>query len=409
MAQINRLPPGRKAADFRVLQPLLMLGLLGTFADAGEPALDPARIEFVVRKVADEVLRTTNTAVAEIPRGGQPSRYNEWLYQNFIISEALTELGRIWNDEACRTYTRRIVEFYCAWEPTVGTDSPPKQLTWFRAPGEMWHCGLIAAFVDQQRLQPTPAKQRGLEIFERFAASAPRLPDGTLVRRKRAPWDSLGIQIDDLYMMVPYWVRLARLTGDSRYYDRAVDEASRYHHYLWNEKDRLHRCLWVEKLQRPAALYWGRGNGWYVMAMTDLLQHLPAEHPKRPNLLADFRAVMAGVMVRQDADGLWHQLLDRADSFTESSCSGMFTYGLLKGAREGWLGADALAAGRRGWVGLQTKLTDDFQLRDVVPGTDMRDDPDYYLNRPRVTHDPHAIGPFLLAGAELLSAAAPSR
>ncbi len=380
----------------------LTVALAGVAAVAEVPARDIARIEFVVRKVSDEVLRSTHTAVSEIAPGTQPGRYNEWLYQNFMIAEAMKELGQIWDDEVRVTYARRLVEFYCAWEPTVTSATPPKQVSWFRDPAEMWHCGLIAAFAEQQRLHPTPAKQRGLEIFERFLAAAPRLPDGTLVRRKRAPWDSLGLQIDDLYMVVPYWVRMAQLTGDPRLYDRAADEALRYHRYLWNEKDRLHRCLWVEKLQRPAALYWGRGNGWYVMAVTDLLRHLPANHPKRPHVLADFRDVMAGIVARQDNDGLWHQLLDRPDSFTESSCSGMFTYGLLNGARQGWLDAGAKAAGLRGWAGLQTKLSDDFQLRDVVPGTDMRDEPEYYLNRPRVTHDPHAIGPFLLAGAELL-------
>ena len=112
-------------------------------------------------------------------------------------------------------------------------------------------------------------------------------------------------------------------------------------------------------------------------------------------------------MARQGADGLWHQLLDHPESFTESSCSAMFTYCLLKAAREGWVDATAAGHGRRGWVGLQGKLTEDFRLRDVVPGTDMRDDPQYYLDRPRLTHDPHVVGPFLLAGAELLRPAGP--
>jgi len=382
---------------------------LATAPASGHPALERARIEFVVRQVAGEVVRTTIYDPAALAPGTLPSRYNEWLYQNFMIGEAMDALGRLWPDEAYGQHARRVVEFYCAWEPTVQAGRLPPQLTWFRAPTEMWHCGLIAAFAEQQRTHPSAAKLRGMEIFDRFLAGAPRLPDGTIVRHKKAPWNSPGLQIDDLYMVAPYWVRLARLKDDTRFYDRAVDEALRYHDYLWNAQDRLHRCLWVEKLQRPAGLYWGRGNGWYVMAVTDLLQHLPASHPQRAELLADYRAVLAGVMARQDADGLWHQLLDRPDSFTESSCSAMFTYCLLRAAREGWIEARAAEHGRRGWVGLQTKLTDDFKLRDVVPGTDMRDEPQYYLDRPRLTHDPHVVGPFLLAGAELLLAGSQPR
>ena len=385
----------------------LAMGIERSVCTASAASSTPSAIaelstEDVIRRMADDVIRATDLDPGVLPPGRPPSRYNEWMYQNFMLCEAMDELGRVLDDARFRSFARRNVEFFIAWERTKSATDSSKHLTWYRAPTEMWHCGMVAALADQQRTQPTPGKQRGLEIFDAFLAAAPKLADGTLVRFKRAPYDSPGLQIDDLYMVAPYWVRLGKLTGERRPLDRAVDEALRYFDYLWNPRDRLLHCLWLEKTRRPAAHYWGRGNGWYVMALTDLLQHLPADHPKRAELLADFRTVMAGLAARQSANGLWHQLLDHSDSFAETSGSGMFTWGFLKGANEGWLGADAAATGRKGWAGLRSKLSDDFRIKDVCPASGMNEDVAYYYNRPRIEHDQHAIGPFLLAGAERL-------
>jgi hypothetical protein len=78
--------------------PILLLSAVsratGADATATPPALERSRIEFVVRQVAGEVLRSTHYELSALAPGAQPSRYNEWLYQNFIIGEAMTELGR---------------------------------------------------------------------------------------------------------------------------------------------------------------------------------------------------------------------------------------------------------------------------------------------------------------------------
>jgi rhamnogalacturonyl hydrolase YesR len=111
---------------------------------------------------------------------------------------------------------------------------------------------------------------------------------------------------------------------------------------------------------------------------------------------------MQGLVARQNKDGLWHQVLDHPESYTETSSSGMFTYSLLHGSAKGWLPPSARTAGLKGWNGLQTKLTDKNQLKDVCRSTGMSEDLDYYFNRERITHDQHGIGPFLLAAAEII-------
>jgi rhamnogalacturonyl hydrolase YesR len=138
------------------------------------------------------------------------------------------------------------------------------------------------------------------------------------------------------------------------------------------------------------------------MAITDVMAFSPDTHPEYETVLDVYNKVMAGLMARQGEDGLWHQVLDHPESYTETSCSGMFTFSLLRGFNKGWLPPEAREAGLNGWAGLQTKLTEDNQLKDVCPATGMNPSLKHYLERPRVTHDLHGIGPYLLSAGEVL-------
>ena len=206
--------------------------------------------------------------------------------------------------------------------------------------------------------------------------------------------------------VVPYWCRKAELNEDPKWLDRAIEESLHYFDYLWDEQDKLMHPLWLQENQDTYGLYWGRGNGWYIMAITDLLTFIPAHHPRREDVLGDYRSFIEGVIARQGQNGLWHQILDQPDTYEETSCSGMFTYCILKGVHERWLDSTFLEAGRRGWQGLLTTVDENLQLTGVCPPSDISEERSYYLEgKAPVLHDQHGIGPFLLAGATHLGLA----
>ena len=283
------------------------------------------------------------------------------------------------------------------------TAGPAGTGKWYTKPKEMWQCGMIAAFAERQKNQPNPEFARGMKIFDTLLNKAPTLfRDGVLVRKK-SKGRGLGLQIDDLYMITPYWCRKAELLNNPKWLDKAIDESLHYFEYLWDEEDKLMHPLWLAKDQAPYGLYWGRGNGWYIMAITDLLTFIPKDHPKREKVLHDYRTFIEGILLRQNENGLWNQILDRPDTYDETSCSGMFTYCILKGIKEGWLDASFFKAGKKGWHGLLTKVNDQFEITGVCPPSDISNDPQYYLKgKAPKTHDQHGIGPFLLAGATYL-------
>ncbi len=357
-------------------------------------------------RIADDVVK--QTAFGEPITRNDPAitRYNLWMYQNFMLMEGMDALGEVMGNEAYKSYTSRSIDFFAAYQSKFGdsmTAGPAGKEKWYTKPKEMWQSGLIAALAERQQTRPDPEFVRGMKLFDTFLEKVPAFADGVLVRKKSKS-RGLGLQIDDLYMIAPYWCRKAELLNEPKWLNRAIDESLHYFDYLWNEDDKLMRPLWLKQRQGPYGLYWGRGNGWYIMAVTDLLTFIPQDHPKREEVLDDYRAFIGGIIARQGENGLWDQILDQPDTYDETSCSGMFTYCILKGVNEGWLKADHFReAGKKGWHGLLTVVNDDFELTGVCPPSDISEDRNYYLQgkAPRI-HDQHGIGPFLLAGAGYL-------
>ncbi|WDE97293.1 glycoside hydrolase family 88 protein [Lentisphaera profundi] len=348
----------------------------------------------------EAAIKMAETVIAEtaLEKDQQPTRYNYWMYQNYIIAEGIKNMGDALGRPEFSEYKEKQLMYFCdSYKKITDTRSQNHYLK----PNSLWHSGMVASFVEAQATSNHPEIARGISYFQGMLNRAPKITDGTHTRYKPR-WKSKGVQIDDLYMLVPYWVRKSKQSGNPKYLEKAIEETLNYNKYLWNPQTKLMHCLWLEKKPEAKIHHWGRGNGWFVMAITDLLNFVPENHPKRAELLKIYNNVMLGLMARQNKDGLWHQVLNRPESYTETSCSGMFTYSLLLGSNKGWLPSSARTAGIKGWNGLQTKLTDKNQLKDVCVGTDMSEKVQYFFTRPRVTHDQHGIGPFLLAAAEII-------
>lgn len=283
---------------------LLAAGFCSATLSMGQ-GVDRVKSLSALRSVAQEIAATTDYLVSDAGSSA-PSRYNEWMYANFIIQEGMRSLGIQLKDTAWQAYPERNMAFFYEYVGKHGNTASNRMR--FRAnyfsPAELWHCGLIASVAASQGKRPSPAKEKDLQRFLAAFDAAPHLEDGTLVRRKGGTYNSLGLQIDDIFMVSTLWVRMWKLTGKADLLDRAIKETLLYHGRLWDRQDRLMHVLWLQKTGATAAHYWGRGNGWFIMALTDLLHLLPENHPQRPALLAVYQGVIDGLMARQGADGL---------------------------------------------------------------------------------------------------------
>lgn len=202
--------------------------------------------------------------------------------------------------------------------------------------------------------------------------------------------------IDDMYMITAVQVQAYRATGDTKYLDRAA----------------LEMVVYLDKLRQPNGLFyhasdtpflWGRGNGWVATGMTELLRSLPPAHPERARILQSYRHMMESLLSFQGADGLWRQLLDSPEAWPETSSTGMFTFAMITGVKEGWLDEKTYApAARKGWLGLVSYLDPQGDVRNVCEGTSKKNDRQYYLDRQRLTGDLHGQAPILWSATALL-------
>ncbi len=222
-------------------------------------------------------------------------------------------------------------------------------------------------------------------------------PDG--ISREARYW------VDDMYMVSALQLQAYRVTRDKKYLDRTARAMVAY----------------LDKLQQPNGLffhtadsprYWGRGNGWYAAGMTEILSELPERHPHRARILAGYRRMMESLLKYQSEDGRWRQLMDRPESWPESSATAMFAYAMVTGVKRGWLDAASYGpAARKAWLALVANLDAQARVRDVCVGTpqafsevggDTERQIQYYMDRPRATGDLHGQAPILWTAAALL-------
>lgn len=221
---------------------------------------------------------------------------------------------------------------------------------------------------------------------------------------------------DGVYMVNPFLVEYGKEFGDRAYAnDEAAKQLSLYGSHLQvangllrHAYDESKTVSWADPQTGLAPEHWCRAVGWYSMAITNVLDAIPANHPRRAQLLKTFRRLAAGLERYQDpATGRWFQVIDkggRDDNWTETSCSSMFTYALSRGAQRGYLDPHYRAVARRGYQGVLAKLsvgTDGLtNLADISVGTNVGDYA-YYIARTRATNDFHGLGAFLIMNEQL--------
>jgi unsaturated rhamnogalacturonyl hydrolase len=227
-----------------------------------------------------------------------------------------------------------------------------------------------------------------------------RLNDGTLARYERLPGT---VWADDLFMSTPYLMRMGRLTGDQAYFDEAARQVLKFNKVLEDKTTGLYRHGWYDTEKRQSPIAWGRANGWIVWATSEVLADLPLTHPLRKEIVSVYRRHLNAIAARQSDSGLWHQVLDRPDSYEETSCTAMFIIGIARGMKMGILDRSFEPALAKAWSGLQSRISTQGIVKDICRGTEMGEDFDFYNKRERFDNDPRGLGAVITACVEMMS------
>ena len=265
--------------------------------------------------------------------------------------------------------------------------------------------------------------RKAISLLRDQMKTHPRTSEGGFWHKKIYPHQ---MWLDGLYMGSPFLAEYAETFEEPDLFDdvcrqfilmekHARDEKTGLLYHGWDES---RNQRWADPETGCSPHFWGRGMGWYAMALVDALDFIPENHPKRHEVIAILNRLASAISSVQDDDtGLWYQVLDqggREGNYLESSASCMFVYALLKGIRQGVVPSRYLAVAQKGYQGILTHFIEEKQDGEVhlhkvcavagLGGNPYRDGSyEYYIGTLVRSNDPKAVGPFILASLELES------
>ena len=260
---------------------------------------------------------------------------------------------------------------------------------------------MAAALIMADKMRKNSAYSPLTDNYTNFVCNKQfRLSDGSFARNRpyaRTLW------IDDLYMSVSLLSQLGLTTGDNMYFDEAVKQVMLFSDKMFNRELGLFAHGWGQNAPYRSKFYWGRANGWALMAMAELLDTFPESGKNRNTILDLFISHLRGIAAVQSGSGLWHQLLNKIDSYTESSASAIIIYCMAKAINRGFVSAkDFGPAAVLGWNALAERINKEGHIEGICVGTGMGFEPVFYYNRPVSIYAAHGYGPTIMAGTEIL-------
>lgn len=338
----------------------------------------------------------------------KPGDFRLYSYEWGVTYSALLLAAETTGDKKYSNYVKQRFDFMSQWLPQVKQKLPANILRRNNLfsqpinPRALDDAGAVCASMIKAMnngLISTELRPQ-VDVYIDFIANKEhRLSDGTLARNRP---QKNTIWLDDLYMGVPALAQMGKLTGDNKYFDDAVRQIRQFSSRMFNKEKGVYMHGWVESMETHPGFYWARANGWALMAMTELLDVLPGSHPGRSFVLEQFKEHVKGLATYQSGSGFWHQLLDRTDSYLETSATAIYAYCIAHACNKGWIDPKAYAAmAMLAWNAVTTKINAQGQIEGTCVGTGMAFDPAFYYHRPVNVFAAHGYGPTLLAGAEI--------
>jgi unsaturated rhamnogalacturonyl hydrolase len=341
--------------------------------------------------------------------GRKPSTWN---YTTGLLMEALDKLSVAAGDRRFADFAKRTIDSYLTPAGAIQTYAPDE-----------FNIDHINSGKMLQRLQarhPDDGRYRAaIAALAAQLASHPRTSEGAFWHKQRYPHQ---LWLDGVYMGMPFLAGVGVATGDSHKVEEAVreftiarshlrDAGSGLYFHAWDEAKQQ---VWADPQTGRSRYFWGRGLGWFAMALVDILDVIPAEQTElRKPLLAMIPELAEGLVRHQDDTGTWYQILDKpteAGNYREASASAMFAYFLAKAVNDGHLPESFAPAAHKAWSGLVDEFVavhadGSFHLTNVVEVGGLGYGRDgsyrYYMSERVVDNDPKGLGPAILAGIEM--------
>lgn len=274
----------------------------------------------------------------------------------------------------------------------------------------------VYALTKQERFR------KGIELLREQMRTHPRTKDGSFWHKKVYPHQ---VWLDGLYMACPFLAEYAYTFNEPELFDDVALQITDVRKYLYDSETGLYYHGWDESRQQKWAdpvtglspNFWSRSIGWFMMAMVDVLDFMPKDHPKKSEIITILQELSSAIeKFRDEKTGMWYQVTDqmyREGNYLESTASAMFIYTWVKGSQKGYLDKSFLQKGEKAYDLFVKRfikensdgtisITDGCAVAGLGGDKNYRDGSyEYYINEPIRDNDPKAIGPFLMVSVLL--------
>lgn len=231
--------------------------------------------------------------------------------------------------------------------------------------------------------------------------------------------------LDGIYMASPFLAEYALRFDEPQLFDEVThqiltmaahsyDPVTGLYYHAWDESKQQ---AWANPVTGTSPNFWSRSIGWYMMAMVDVLEFLPADHPQHKAIIKIFNDLCKSLLkFRDPISGMWYQVTDqpgKRGNYVESSGSAMFVYSIVKGSQKGFLPKTFLKTGQLLYSQFVKRflkenpdgtisVTDCCAVAGLGGSPRYRDGSyEYYLSEPIRDNDPKTIAPFMMVSVML--------
>lgn len=332
-------------------------------------------------------------------------------YDVALLGMAIDKLGSV--DEKYSNYLKEYVDFF--------VDSSGKVLKYRIEEYSLDRINFAKNIITLYKRTGDAKYSYALQHFVKQIETHPKTNSGGFWHKKIYPWQ---MWLDGSYMAIPFIAQYAKEFDRPEWFDLATWQLNHMYEVTHDDKtgllfhgwDESREQKWCDPTTGKSKIFWGRSMGWYSMALVDVLEFLPEDHPKRQELIHILKNTLDTLLKVRDVNtGLWYQVLDEGDkpgNYIETSCSAMFIYSIAKAVNYGYLPESYKSYADKSFESLtdhylKLDKMNNLILKNTVGGCGLGGFPyragtyEYYVSEKKVDNDPKGVGALILAAIEL--------
>ena len=337
-----------------------------------------------------------------------------WNYEQGLILEGFYRMWKETGQRKYYNYLKKNIDYYIEPDGNIKTYNINDYNLDNISPGRL----LLHLYAETKEEK----YRKAADLLMKQIDAQPKTSEGGFWHKKRYPFQ---MWLDGLFMAEPFNAKYALMFNKKEEFKEIINQFLLIQYHLKDETtglfyhgwDESRKQKWADPVTGTSPNFWGRANGWFMMAMIDVLDYIPEKYSGRDSIVQMFKNLAASIIkVRDPETKLWFLVLDqgsREDNYIETSSSLMFIYSYLKGVRKGYINKDYLKPAEESYQSILDNFitrndSGNVYIQNTVSVGGLGGDPyrdgsfEYYASEPIRINDFKGYGALIFASIEMM-------